>query len=547
MRKQIFRSMALLSFAGVLLTAFMLFGIVYVYHAWNSQTHIKKEAEAFRHTPYALARGIFERIDPLERRITVIDRDGRVLFDNAADANRMGSHLNRTEVQEALHDSIGESERTSLTLGKSTWYYAVTMDDGHILRISRTADAFFATVHHALPAVAGLLLLLLALCYLVAGQLARRIVAPLNGIDLEANFAPPYDEIAPFVRAIQRQKARAAKQFARLKARTETIRSIMDNMSEGAILLDKDGRILSANPSVLRLLKVHPPVEGQEIVTLLRSAAVLEAIRGALAGKHGEEEIERNHHHYRIYCSPVADGGAVVFFLDITEERQSEKLRREFSANVSHELKTPLTSISGYAEMLVNGLAGDADKPLFARKIKDEAERMIALIEDIMYLSRLDEGHVDERFEDVDLAALASKNMQALAYKAEKAGIELVSPKSGPIIVQANPAMMEEMLFNLIDNAIKYNKPGGSVDIAFAETPEAISASVRDTGIGIPPDAQERVFDRFYRVDPSRSKKTGGTGLGLAIVKHIALVHHAKASLKSEEGVGTTITIAFQK
>jgi two-component system phosphate regulon sensor histidine kinase PhoR len=427
----------------------------------------------------------------------------------------------------------------------------VELPNGLILRAAKTTDSFFALFGRALPAVFGVLICAIIICYIAAGRLTNRIVKPLNAIRLDGEITAgeitaPYDELIPFVRAIEKQRAQIAGQLASLRERSDAINAIMENMSEGAALLDHRGIILSANKSVLRIFGIDAPMEGKNVLELLRDITLLEYTRNALAGSRGEADMERAGRDYRVYFSPVTDNGAVLLFLDVTEKSKAEKLRREFSANVSHELKTPLTSISGYAEMLDSGMAQECDKAAFIRKIKDESWHLISLVEDIMLLSRLDEGENRELFAPVNLVAVARESAVALAQKASELGVSIIA-SGADIIVNANPSLMAELFFNLIDNAIKYNKPGGSVTVEVAETNGLVTASVSDTGIGIPKKAQSRVFERFYRVDKSRSKKTGGTGLGLAIVKHITAVHNAEITLDSREGEGTRVTVYFKR
>ncbi|MDR2446910.1 MAG: hypothetical protein LBD58_06415 [Treponema sp.] len=576
MKKRIYLSMALLTSASLALASCVLCLIFYHQFSIYLQSDVKrrvqllKDALAGSNVAHAAEPAQFDRRDFAQEiaankafsalaedaRVSIVGPDGSVLYDSAVEAETLENHREREEIRAARNAGFGESRRFSNTLRQETYYYAVELPNGLILRAAKTTSSFFALFGRALPAVFGVLICMIIICYIAAGALTNRIVKPLNAMRLDGeipagDIAAPYDEITPFVRAIEKQRAQIAGQLASLQERSDAINAIMENMSEGAALLDWRGIILSANKSVLRIFEADAPMEGKNILELLRDITLLEYTRNALAGNRGETDMERAGRDYRVYFSPVTDNGAILLFLDVTEKSKAEKLRREFSANVSHELKTPLTSISGYAELLDSGMVQERDKAAFIRKIKDESWRLIALVEDIMLLSRLDEGENRELFAPVNLAAAARESAAALAQKASELGVSVTVKANGAAIgadavVNANPSMMAELFFNLIDNAIKYNKPGGSVTVEVAESGELVAASVSDTGIGISKEAQSRVFERFYRVDKSRSKKTGGTGLGLAIVKHITSAHNAEITLDSREGEGTKVTVYFK-
>jgi two-component system phosphate regulon sensor histidine kinase PhoR len=478
-------------------------------------------------------------------RVSIIDTDGTVLYDNAVEAEILENHADREEVRAVWASGFGESHRFSDTLKRETYYYAVELPNGCILRIAKTTGTFFSLFERALPAVFSVLICVVVICYIAAGSLTSRIVKPLNAVRLDDEITAPYDELTPFVRAIEKQRKQIAENLVALQERSDTINAIMENMSEGAALLDRRGTILSANKSVLRIFGANTPMEGKNILELMRDSTLLECAHSALSGNRNEIDLERAGRNYRVYFSPVTDNGAVLLFLDITEKMKAEKLRREFSANVSHELKTPLTSIYGYAEMLDGGMVQEGDKAAFIRKIKDESGRLIMLVEDIMLLSRLDEGKSGDLFTDVNLAAVVRETAAMLMQKAANMGVFVTLPVGGDICVRASHSMMSELCFNLIDNAIKYNKPGGTVTVDVTKDASGVTLSVSDTGIGIPQKAQSRVFERFYRGDKSRSKRTGGTGLGLAIVKHIAAIHKADIALESREDQGTKVMVCF--
>jgi two-component system phosphate regulon sensor histidine kinase PhoR len=486
-----------------------------------------------------------------DMRVSIISQEGTVLYDNTVSATSLENHAEREEIRAARNSGFGESRRFSDTLRRETYYYAVELPNACIVRVARTIDSFLALFGRVLPAVLGALICAVIICYIAADNLTNRIVRPFNNARLDGEITVPYDELTPFVRAIEKQRKQIADQMRALQERADSINAVMENMSEGAALLDRRGTILSANKSVLQIFGADTPMEGKNILELLRDITLLEYTRGALAGSRGETDMERAGRDYRVYFSPVTDIGAVLLFLDTTEKMKAERLRREFSANVSHELKTPLTSISGYAEMLDSGMVQEGDKAAFIRKIRDESWRLITLVEDIMLLSRLDEGESGEAFTDVNLVASAQESVERLTQKAAELGVSITISCVGNgdpdhVTIRASRSMIAELFFNLISNAIKYNKPRGTVTVEVAQNNGLITASISDTGIGIPKEVQSRVFERFYRVDKSHSKKTGGTGLGLAIVKHIAAVHNAEITLDSSEGEGTKITVCFK-
>jgi two-component system phosphate regulon sensor histidine kinase PhoR len=522
-------------------------------------------ADVFRRADAATVLREADGIDPKDTRVTLIGPDGAVQYDNAVSADALGDHSDREEVAEALASGAGESRRLSDTLGEETYYYAVRLSDGNVLRASKTTSSVWGMFSDSLPAVALVILIVFIVGYFMARNLTKRIVAPINSVDLsEGPVTPPYDELSPFIRTIDRQREQIAAQFQDLKKRADTINAIMDNMKEGIIFVDERGGIASINRSASATLSVDEAAEGKSIVEVIRDIDLMANVREALAGSYAEVVKEYDGRTYRVFVSPVAEGGAIILLLDVTEKAMGEKLRREFSANVSHELKTPLTSIYGYAEMLYNGMVGKSDEHKLLGKIKDEARRMNTLIQDIILVSKLDEGEGRASFEDVDVPAVAAEAAEALALSAaeNKVAIHIAgaggdrsgAPGAG-VRISADRSMIYELFYNLIDNAVKYNRPGGEVRVDVrrvgARDPSVppgrpapqIEITVSDTGIGIPKEAQSRVFERFYRVDKSRSKKKGGTGLGLAIVKHIVLLNGGQVSLESRENEGTVVTV----
>ena len=486
----------------------------------------------------------YESLSVSDMRVTVIAADGQVLYDDGHDVSSMANHADREEVAEALSAGIGESKRFSETLGQETYYYAVMLEDGLILRLSKTANSIWGMFGEAIPVVIVVILVMIIVGYFFAVRLTKRIVEPINNVRINNRLTAPYDELAPFVRTITEQRNQIERQISDMKKRSDTVDAIMNSMLEGIIIVDGHGMVLSVNKSASEIFSFQGSPVGKNILEILRDVELNENMRLALSGIRGEMNLSRADKIYRVYFSPVTDSGAIILFLDVTEKSMSEKLRREFSANVSHELKTPLTIIYGNAEMLENGMVKDQDKTRFYNKIKDEAARLIALVEDIMMLSRLDEESVDIVFENVDLASIANGVIESLETKIKELSLNITV--SGEGIFSANRSQMVELFYNLIDNAIKYNRPKGSVSVDISVNEKKAKISVADTGIGIPQEEQGRIFERFYRVDKSRSKKTGGTGLGLAIVKHIAMAYNGTVEVKSNEDEGTTITVSLQ-
>lgn len=487
-------------------------------------------------------------------RITWVNPDGEVLYDSFADSESLENHKDRPEIAAALKNGRGESVRTSNTLAEQTYYYAARLSDGSVIRVASTTRSALATVFHTIPVMIAMAILIVMGVLILAEFQTKRIVAPINGMDPDDPKAGEvYDELAPLVRRLEKQKETIRQQMETLREKQEEFTTITENMREGFIVVDSKGDVMSYNKSALKLLGI--PVEqadGHEtsvnIISLNRSENFRQVVDGALKGTHCEQMLDVGNRHYQIIANPVAESngrsGAVVVILDVTEQQSREELRREFTANVSHELKTPLTSISGYAEIMMNGLVQPADMGRFSGKIYQEAQRLITLVGDIIRLSQLDEEKVQMEKRPVDLHMLASEVVKRLQDVAKKNQITLMLTGK-PTVVNGNPQILDEMIYNLCDNAIKYNKPFGEVEVNVATIKDHPVLTVEDDGIGIPVDDQERIFERFYRVDKSHSRQIGGTGLGLSIVKHGAIYHKAKVELKSALGEGTTVRIVF--
>lgn len=501
-------------------------------------------------------------------RITWVDANGSVLYDSYADSESLENHKDRPEIAAALKNGRGESVRTSRTLAEQTYYYAARLSDGSVIRVASTTKSALATVFHTVPVMIAMAVLIVLGVLILAEFQTKRIIAPINQMNPDDPQAGDvYDELAPLVRRLEKQKETIRQQMEILKEKQEEFSAITENMREGFLVVDSKGDVMSYNKSALKLLGISEGEEGMlsrhgnaaweehektdanvNIISINRSENFRRVVDEALKGSHCEEMLDVGNRHYQIIANPVAESeersGAVVVILDVTEQQGREELRREFTANVSHELKTPLTSISGYAEIMMNGMVQPADMGRFSGKIYKEAQRLITLVGDIIRLSQLDEEKVQMEKSPVDLHLLASDVVKRLQDVAKKNQVTLMLTGK-PTVVNGNPQILDEMIYNLCDNAIKYNKPFGEVEVNVAMIKDHPVLTVEDDGIGIPPEDQERIFERFYRVDKSHSRQIGGTGLGLSIVKHGAIYHKAKVELKSAPGEGTTVRITF--
>ena len=547
MTKRIFRAILTVALTVLLASLVLIVGVLHGYF----QDRVLDELSS--RTAY-IALGVeHEGVEYLEDgfpndcRVTWVGADGAVLWDNREDSTRMENHADRPEVHEALLLGKGHAARYSDTLAQKTLYYALRLSDGSVLRVSDTQYSVWMLVLQALQPVALVMVLAFCLALWLAGRLARQLVEPINAMDLnDPGEEIGYEELAPLVGKLRSQKRQISRQMEDLRRSREEFAAITENMSEGLLIIDRETRVLSYNAAALRLLDALTPVEENSVLSLNREPGFRRCVEEALTGRRREELLEREDTCCRVLANPVEqDGavtGAVLIVLDVTEKERREALRREFTANVSHELKTPLTAILGTAEILENGMVKPEDIPHFAGNIRREAQRLIGLVNDIIKLSRLDEGDTAAPWEMVDLHAMAEEVLRQLAPAAEKQRVTMtVEGSVGP--VRGVPQIIEEIIYNLCDNAIAYNKPGGSVRVTLTSTPEGERVTVADTGIGIPPELRERVFERFYRVDKSHSG--GGTGLGLSIVKHGAAYLGACIELDSELGKGSIFTLTF--
>lgn len=551
MSKKIFRSILLVSsvilFAGVILIMCVLynnFGTQKQVELRSELTYIKAAVET-QGIPY------LENLSDKSKRITYISADGTVRFDNSTDVSKMENHLNRTEVKNALETGVGESKRYSDTLLQQHYYYAQRLSNGDVIRISAAEDSVLLMVIGVLQPFAFIIILMIILSAVFASRSAKRIVAPINEIDIENPLENDvYEEISPLLNRISKQNKTIKRQLKNASRSREQFELITENMSEGILVLDKYANLLSVNAAALNLLSSSDAQKAKSVVEINRSAEFLDTVEQAVGGEHCEHSIKSNGRILNLIANPVAfDGkpaGAVIVIMDITEKAQREELRREFTANVSHELKTPLTSISGFAELMKSGTVDNKDIVDFSTSIYDEAKRLISLVNDIIKISKLDENSVPFDDEPVDITQIVRLTAERLKPVADKDNIT-IEYNDNKAFINGNYTIVEEMIFNLVDNAVKYNKKGGKVKISVEDTGKHIKISVSDTGIGINKADFDKIFERFYRVDKSHSKEIGGTGLGLSIVKHGAVYHNAQVGVESEIGKGTTISLTFNK
>lgn len=548
MTKKIFRSFLLTTLLTLAVSMLFVFGILYQYFEEQHMDGLKSKAVFISHAVESEGGDYLERIGDVGERVTLIAPDGTVIADTEANAAEMENHLERSEVKQAAESGSGTSVRYSDTLTEKIIYYAVKTPDGNILRVSIKHYTVITILLGLVQPILVTLLIAAVLCFVLSSKLSKSIVKPINSLDLDApENNDAYEELAPLLKKISRQRKIIDEQLQTAKRLQEEFRLITENMSEGFLVINSERNVLTYNSAALRLLEISEPPSGN-VLTVNRSGSFRNAVERALSGERSENEMMFGESCYGIIANPVLNGGevigAVIVILDVTERVRREQLRREFTANVSHELKTPLTSISGFAEMMINGVPDDIAAD-FARSIYDEAQRLIVLVGDIIKLSELDENSAQLERERVDLRGLSEEVAKRLDFAAENKNVAVTV--IGNAQITGVRKILDEIIFNLCDNAIKYNKNGGSADIVISSDTEkhTVTLTVRDTGIGIPGYAQNRVFERFYRVDKGRSKSAGGTGLGLAIVKHGAACHNAEIRLKSEENKGTEISIIF--
>lgn len=556
MNKKIFRSSLLTVCLVLAATIALIMGLLFHFFEKQIQKELANEAGFLAHALENEGAGYFDSFDNKNNklagnnRITWIDENGTVLFDSRADVSELDNHADRDEIKTAMKEGKGMSTRYSKTLMEKTVNYAIRLSDGSILRVSTEQYTVVTILMGMLQPILFIMFVALILTLVLSARVSKAIIEPINKLDLEVpENNETYEELTPLLRKIADQKETIGEQLADARKKQKEFNLITENMSEGFLVIDADANLLTYNSAALNLLEITPPAD-RSVLLFCRAKEFRGVISDVLSGIKAENTMVREERSYSLIANPVYEKesviGAVVVILDITEREKRDMLRREFTANVSHELKTPLTSISGFAELMKAGDVLENDVTDFSKSIYDEAQRLITLVNDIIKISELDGQSIPYEKETVDLYELSKEVIGRLEKEADKKNItfHLIGGRAEIIGVHK---ILEEMLYNLCDNAIKYNKENGTVDVLVNQTGDGVNVIVRDTGIGIPISHQDRVFERFYRVDKSHSKKVGGTGLGLAIVKHGALYHHAKLSLESTVDVGTVVTIAFSK
>ena len=548
MTKKIFRSTVAVGLAVLLASLVIIMGALYSYFGHVQEQQLRDELGI---AAAAMEQGdgaaYLARLAPDEDyRITWLKADGTVLYDTRSRAEAMENHAQRQEVRDALEKGTGESSRYSATLLEKMLYYAQRLPDGTVLRLSASRVTVGVLLLSMLPAILLVIGAALVLSAVLAGRVSRRIVEPLNRLDLEHPLEnDAYEELSPLLRRLEHQRRQINDQLYSLKRQSEEFAQITASMTEGLVLLDNDGTVLSINPAACAVFHADESCVGQPLLTVERDTAVSRALRDAMESGHGETRMEREGREYQFDMTRIEAGGmtagAVLLTFDVTEQAFAERNRREFTANVSHELKTPLQGIIGSAELLENGMVQPDDVPRFVGHIRSEAQRLVTLINDIIRLSELDEGSALPA-EPVELLALCREVVKPLESAAEKRHVTM-EVTGQEVTVHGVRRLLTEVLANLCDNAVKYNVDGGSVTVTVGKEGDSAVVTVADTGIGIPPEHQSRVFERFYRVDKSHSKASGGTGLGLSIVKHAIRYHHGTVELHSTPGEGTTFTV----
>lgn len=551
MFKKIFRSSLLTAMIVLLASIFLIMGILHGIFENQLEDQLQKETAFVATAIENEGISYFDNLSKDGDRVTLIDKDGTVLADSQVDVSKLENHGDREEVKQAETEGRGQSVRYSSTMTEKTVYYAQKLDNGQILRISADQFTIVTILLGISQPIAIVVIAAIVLSLILSTNVAKHIVEPINDLDLDDPMENTvYDELSPLLRKIAHQNSTIEEQLKEARQKQEEFRIITDNMSEGFIVIDNQMKILTYNAAALKLFGAEQKTP-ENILALSRSKPFRDAIYKSLDGEHSQAEMTTDERVYSIISNPVYDTeqeviGAVIVVIDITEISRREQLRREFTSNVSHELKTPLTSISGFAEIMKSGGTDEATVVDFSRSIYDEAQRLISLVSDIIKLSELDDGTIEYEPETVDLYTLSLEIASRLSPQAQEKKIHFTVNGEKAEITGVKK-ILDEIIFNLCDNAVKYNRSGGDVKVSVKNSADTVTVTVSDTGIGIPTVQQDRVFERFYRVDKARSKSIGGTGLGLSIVKHGVMYHNAQISLESKENEGTTVVINFPK
>lgn len=549
MTKKIFRSIALATVLVLVASVVLIMGVLYT-HFLNVQfDQMKAQAVLATQGIDKNGEAYTEGLKPEGYRLTLIDPQGKVLYDSKAEPGNMENHLQREEVQMALEEGEGQSSRYSTTLLERQLYVARVADDGSIVRISDSQHSMLGLLVGMLQQIIIVASIGLLLSLILAYRLSRRIIDPLNDIDLDKpNKEEVYEELHPLLDRILLQKEQIRIQTDELMQKRREFEALTANMEEGLLILDEDGRIVSINRAASQTLGFTRNCLGMQIAEAVSSKEFTDVFSEAIAGEKAERGLEISGRQYELHASPVITQGrptaAVIFILDVSQRLRAEQMRREFTANVSHELKTPLQTISGSAELIAGGIVKPEDIPEFGMRIYKEAGRLMNLIDDIIDLSKLDEGADDTKREETDLLAVAEYAVAGLTQTAAASDVKLTLSGESAMVI-GDITLLRSIAHNLCENAIKYSSPGGSVDVKVGIDKDKAVLIVKDDGIGIPEGEQERIFERFYRVDKGRSKEVGGTGLGLSIVKHAVLIHHGNIEVDSRPGEGTKITVTL--
>lgn len=550
MIKKIFRSTFFATLGVLLVTLFMVVGLLYGYFTQVQKEQLQTETALAAQGVSLEGQDYFNELKMSNVRITWVDNQGKVLYDNESDAQIMDNHANREEIKEALKDGYGESVRYSKTLTTQSLYSAQRLDNGTVIRLSVTRHSILVLLFRMFQPLFLILVLAFLLSLWLSHSIAKSIVLPLNRLDLDHPLEnDAYEEISPLLRRIARHQKEVTEREVLLEQRQSEFDTIISKIKEGMILLDNNCRIISINQAAQDILQTDQTCLGKDMLQILRNLSLNNWLEKGLQGRKQEGILQLDDAHYKVMVRPIQSEdkvtGLAILFFDVTDQLQAEQLRREFTANVSHELKTPLHLISGYSEMLASDVVAQKDVPQFAEKIHSESQRMIQLVEDIIKLSHLDESE-ELAMEPVNLYQISEEVLDSLSAKANERHINL-HLLGEPAYITGNHALIHSLIYNLCDNAIIYNRDKGDVTVNVTSNKDNIVLTVQDTGVGIGKDEQERIFERFYRVDKSRSKKLGGTGLGLSIVKHAVNQHHADIKVESQLGLGTKMTVTFYK
>ena len=549
MTRRIFQSICLAALAVLVGSLVVIIGALYSYFSGLQLQQLAMQTRLTSQAVTAEGIGFLQRLEGIDTRITWIDPEGHVLYDSHTDSIAMENHLEREEIREALENGTGHASRHSDTLAEQLVYTAQRLPDGSVLRLSMAQYSPMSLMMDMAEPILIVIILAVILALWMASRLSRSIVRPLNDLDLDHPLeSGGYEELSPLLRRIDSQQRQLKGQKEELKRKQREYDTVTNNMDEGLVLLNDRATVLTMNPAAARIIGLARPFVGVNFHSAAQEPILEDVVNKALSGCRAEGQFSMLGGEFQVEANPVKTNGGVsgvvLLLLDVTEKRRAETQRREFTANVSHELKTPLHAVSGYAELMKSGMVRKEDVPAFAGNIYTEAQRLIRLVEDILKLSRLDEGASAEKREHLDLYQLVCQTLDEMKHYTSRNSVTLnITGESAPMV--GVPGQIRMMVGNLFTNACKYNRPGGTVDVHVSKAYRSVVLTVSDTGIGIPQEHHERIFERFYRVDKSHSKAVGGTGLGLSIVKHAALIHNARIELESQVGKGTTIRVIF--